>query len=823
MDHQQGGHLKNFVEFACEGKTVSSEVLMGSSVELLKKCPPAREAVLHLFAQLIDEYCTSYVASTCGNSAEVVKVQPLLNRLRESNKTDSNSNVVARKISVDSRKLSSDSSKNAEDSNTPASPPPQGQIDAHQESTVDETTDDSAVDLLMEAIGSTLFELTLSVKDETNSNLKIGSWSLELLSNISAKYAPMRANICRPLVGRSVKLSESITYWTNCSVIALLLKIVKKFLTSCGNSDYDSILNGLIKNSPHTDWLCAHVITLIAAIEEDVSFSNCIEHLSNSSASQESITSILSHLSEHNPRAIINSPKTNIPSLLKLCASSKPLLDVLATEATKEVNIQLLNDLSVTLTDDIINDVLYCLLNAPNAFDLLVLCFEIAVHKEANESVKSQALSFLTAVVNQVHEFVYGSSVVSGGSLPIMEILKDNVQKLVTRAVMKGCVPLRRLQLRLIQLLCVYFKKDFTCRVLHILLSSLKNDTKQGITSLLPHPIISSILKSLRLPFGSEVSSFFIAIIKLPDDKQVHFWINLNRVFEADDSYEMDIDLLVDKFTSLLEEDNLGNLCLLHVLRLLFACMERFPKQVSKPKQILCLALATCYVKVVEAEEYVAKDEDSELNMQLINITQKCMSLLARKQGINQHILCRALLENILTWNDEIQSQENEKEKTWVDISLKDENLSYGGVHGSYKFRKMPLNPLKKNPLSQSKPSHPAIISNLTVQLLLDGVKSCVVDIPSFATLLVECVTPDVMFNDLPWPDEDFLKVTIERDLHITRMFEAYPILWDFCDLIGKEGFLHYCSVLVRALMAVQLTQWASATASKDKLDYTQK
>ena len=34
------------------------------------------------------------------------------------------------------------------------------------------------------------------------------------------------------------------------------------------------------------------------------------------------------------------------------------------------------------------------------------------------------------------------------------------------------------------------------------------------------------------------------------------------------------------------------------------------------------------------------------------------------------------------------------------------------------------------------------------------------------AQTLVELVTPDVMYNDIPWPDEDFIHVTIERYKH---------------------------------------------------------
>src|SRR5437870_2479237 len=99
------------------------------------------------------------------------------------------------------------------------------------------------------------------------------------------------------------------------------------------------------------------------------------------------------------------------------------------------VNIQLLNDLSLTLTGDLKNHVLYCLLNAPNAFDLMVLVFEVSVHREANDHVKTQALYVLSAIVSQIHELVYGGSLNSGASPPILEVLKANIDQLISHSV----------------------------------------------------------------------------------------------------------------------------------------------------------------------------------------------------------------------------------------------------------------------------------------------------------------------------------------------------------------------------------------------------
>ncbi|XP_071444577.1 integrator complex subunit 5 isoform X2 [Hetaerina americana] len=81
--------------------------------------------------------------------------------------------------------------------------------------------------------------------------------------------------------------------------------------------------------------------------------------------------------------------------------------------------------------------------------------------------------------------------------------------------------------------------------------------------------------------------------------------------------------------------------------------------------------------------------------------------------------------------------------------------------------------------------------------------------------LLVEIVSPDVMYNGLPWPEEEFCKVTIERDLQIRRTFERLPVLWALLTLAATHRpALCYCSVLLRAIMATLLAQWNSHTTA---------
>ena len=70
-------------------------------------------------------------------------------------------------------------------------------------------------------------------------------------------------------------------------------------------------------------------------------------------------------------------------------------------------------------------------------------------------------------------------------------------------------------------------------------------------------------------------------------------------------------------------------------------------------------------------------------------------------------------------------------------------------------------------------------------------------------------VSTDVMYNGLPFPDEEFTKVTMERDLLIRRAFITSPILWALLGFISTHRpALCFSSVLLRALCATALHQW---------------
>lgn len=122
----------------------------------------------------------------------------------------------------------------------------------------------------------------------------------------------------------------------------------------------------------------------------------------------------------------------------------------------------------------------------------------------------------------------------------------------------------------------------------------------------------------------------------------------------------------------------------------------------------------------------------------------------------------------------------------------------------------------------------------LNTQLLLNLLGTCCraqgpnQGATTLALLLVEYISPDIMFNGFPWPEE-FIKFTFERDLAIKKTFEDFPIAWHFLDLVARcRPALCYCSVLVRALTAALTAYWNTcsdsfASQSTDQMKATKK
>lgn len=85
------------------------------------------------------------------------------------------------------------------------------------------------------------------------------------------------------------------------------------------------------------------------------------------------------------------------------------------------------------------------------------------------------------------------------------------------------------------------------------------------------------------------------------------------------------------------------------------------------------------------------------------------------------------------------------------------------------------------------------------------------------ATVIVELVCPEIT-PVMTWPDEDFLKYTIERDLKVKRRFDAQPVLWHILEVISSaRPSLYHCSVILQSLLGMSLKFWQSNRKASSK------
>ncbi|XP_022084361.1 integrator complex subunit 5-like [Acanthaster planci] len=86
----------------------------------------------------------------------------------------------------------------------------------------------------------------------------------------------------------------------------------------------------------------------------------------------------------------------------------------------------------------------------------------------------------------------------------------------------------------------------------------------------------------------------------------------------------------------------------------------------------------------------------------------------------------------------------------------------------------------------------------------------------TLATLLVELACPDVTHTGVAWPEEEHMKLTVERDLFVRRRFEENPLFWNFLEMISRvPTALCQCAVLLYSLHATLIAFWDTSRATK--------
>ncbi|OTF73919.1 hypothetical protein BLA29_004444, partial [Euroglyphus maynei] len=522
---------KLFSDFYHNEQVFSPEKVLNSAIYILENGEPFRDLVLEFFTTLFHECCQQYCSlNVClkndlkPTNTRMTVLMQFIDALNESPINTLSKYRNEELIKTEPMEINDD---------CPSSPPKESSknFDKEDLSFGNRVQNDlmvvmNLIDKQMPRIAETF--LNLLKRDHLNGNhqhVQISDWALTLAINISLDN--------NYLIDKSNEMSSSLTkalnFWKPCSFMQVLLQII---LDSIKMIEPATLINRILKYSPTSDWILANLLT---AMSDNGLLTKYLELLINHSSSLATIY-ILSYVSEHNPYAIANCSKSNIPFLLNLCTNSKPLLDLLAQDIVKNVDVQTMNEFAELNTFDELNsNILYCILNAPNAFELLKISFNLIVDSNSSEKLIAKLLNILELMVKKIHSTIpltnhfmptnridflphhhqqrQCTSILENLSVQrkdtnyLLSILRNHIQELVHYYFYTRNIQLKKIQMKLVNLTCINYGREFIVEMFHYLM----NLPQQPAINILNYqnPKLNnqfvSLLNSLRIDSGYEV------------------------------------------------------------------------------------------------------------------------------------------------------------------------------------------------------------------------------------------------------------------------------------------------------------------------------
>lgn len=716
----------------------------------------------------------------------------------------------------------------------------------------------------------------------------ISTWSLELLGELSTKYAG------RAHVSVSAGLNEILQLWMDCRSTRTLIDITTQCLTNLMNSDSETWMNALldtsVKHSPNFDWVVAHVgscfpntvITRVLSCGlKDFCQYKSIE-IGSKAPKLMSVVGILSHLAGSHFADIqsallelfswsvrpydlldldIKSQKlSTVPFLLQLATMSSTLLKAMSTDILHTLRGNIIFQLfgqvnewckyftsSKNLQEIIVSLILKTEQDGIQIISLLLNYIFLSAsdlrNQQAALTINETAHEILEHVLQEINCHIRTQQTVNilnsmANSLPSsFELLLSPEQlkyETATRIVMMiGKIS----SSAVIKAVCFLIRNSKTDEHLAMAVRMLccQIITDKADQNHHNSDIFSQILKQSLLEIVNEN-----AMCCFEEDTSEQFWQNLLMLLKWEQLKQ--VSLLKNGIISHAVFYNLNDIALLFG-------SKKFKLKVSHIiSEILYICFVTTDLNIEYSPSLIFNLTNSAVNYFFLCCNEKepCLKekgikliceifdYLSTHSKVARIVALRELLERCLFKKESLlfgadipdhqydpKSQQsllamNHKRSTTMMLTQRHSSIFHAGIIGTGCRQPLPVNPYSKEDVT------------VNTEHLIRALKSCCL-IPkksfdpeslkkspvsleslTFVSLfLVQFVSPDVMYNGLPWPEEEFSKVTIERDLYIRRLFTKTPILWELMNFIAiYRPVLCYCSVLLRALTATLLHQW---------------
>ncbi|XP_060525914.1 integrator complex subunit 5 [Cylas formicarius] len=705
----------------------------------------------------------------------------------------------------------------------------------------------------------------------------ISTWSLELLGDISTKYAG-RAHI-------SSSLNETLQLWMGCRATKTLVDINTKCLSSLIYSDTEACISALldtsVKHSPNFDWVVAHVgscfpntvITRVLSVGlKDFSLNRSYDQVCNS-PKLKSVVGILGHLAGSHVQDIRNAivemftwslreaftdtdasrvqKKATVPYILHLAYLSSTLLSSICNETRLLLTTDVIGKLyhmaddwikyfgtPENLEDHIITLILRCETGGIQIINLLLNCAQITKLKGCNDIIKScikeKALEILENIIYKIDD-----SIRSGEAVEIMTSCCKDIQE-----INKMLLSPNKIESEVAGRFVIYLGNINPSNLIKSSTYLLEYATKSEQLVLLLKLLLNE-LGDKTVPPYNEKGGYFSVVLEQILSRNIQKFSNTNKE-------NLDLSQMWDNLLTLLKWEKKKQIALMDCHIVTKALEENFIKLTSifssEVSHIHIIAdildesempnVGSCYspsVRIIlnltqaTVNYFFACCREEGTSRKLKGFKKVCniMKRLCTYSKVAKVLALRELLERALFRSDNVLFgaknqvihdgseklllKQNKKFNKTIPLT-KHSSLFNGGIIGKGKRKAVAAEEI-----------HPDVVASNTYELI-NTIKACCAlpeekkyteisldSMTLLSLLLVQFVSPDVMYNGLPWPEEEFSKVTIERDLFIRRMFINIPLLWDLLSFVAiNRPALCYCSVLLRALTATLIHQWKS-------------
>lgn len=689
----------------------------------------------------------------------------------------------------------------------------------------------------------------------------ISEWSLDLLGQISVRNAN---------VHKQMPLSDRLQLWMACEPTRTLIEINMQCLQHLMDSNTDPcvsvLLDKSITYSPYFDWVVAHVgscfpQTVINKVLYCGLKDFCLNEQSSKAPKLNSVAGILAHLAGTHfndvktelynlfmwslnectsnigleDKSITMQRTATVPFCLHICSLSPILLKALSENTVRALSVDSLTTLSSLASGwwcyfengrkDILDLVLHLILNLENNISHFIpLLFETATFSNPQVPAVSQtAQELIELLISEIDMCLR---------------LSDSIQPFVR------CITAELPHLHPLLLSEDESKLGYVIRFFCVIGKHNSYVVSSSIAYLLPRSYLEIHLTGLEnLVSGLDDVKFFgygfslainnckIENIEDSYNYRLTLWKNINKLLKWEQKYSY-----VCKPVLLGLVDNLS------VLTSNLRTNSCHPDIAFEIASLICELLGIGYQTPSVEETFVlteaiilffcsclVKEKDETKKQKYGKLVNKLLIKVSVPYPYAKVYALRLLVETALfpptsvifgaTIKSDVTTKSDSEKPLWkinVDqgknsaIESKSKCVFYAGIIG---------NGLKNAIINTRFPEYEV---KLNTQHLINAMRSCcltdtnVINLEPVSTLsltLVQLVSTDVMFNGLPWPEEEFCKVTMERDLSIKNTFDTTPVLWSILNFVAlQRPALCYCSVLLRAVVATVIPLWISAS-----------